>query len=155
MRNQFFIACVLLLLSSTCIAQTVQSNPVTDLKSNVMSKVIVFEMATASGSIAEASDAADQGQKELDTLIAPALKSADGHPDLVAAIKAFYVSAKTYFDTAHTFTPLPTFDPVTLDTQESPEAIALKHNQVTLKQDVDAKEHAMMLEARLAGLDGG
>ena len=87
-----------------------------------------------------------------DRLLPAALADAQGHDDLTAAIKAFYVAAKTYFDSALAPVPPPSYD-VRFGSRPSPESVQLKATQAKLKADLDAKANAMQLEARLAGLE--
>jgi len=103
----------------------------------------------------QARAAAEQGGAHLKADIKPALAQAEGHADLIAAIKALYISANTYFDSVNTPVPLPTYDPRRNNLYASPEALALKDSQMKMKADVDAKLNAVKLEAELAGLAAG
>lgn len=103
----------------------------------------------------EANAAADKGVAYLASDIKPAIAAAEGNPDLAAAIKALYVTAKTYFDSAHASVPLPTYSQRSNNLYASPEAVMLKSNQAKMKADVDAKINAVKLEAELAGLATG
>jgi hypothetical protein len=134
-------------------AQTANINPVVQLHDTVMSRVVQFNLdTTIANDAAKAADDASEGKTALASLLQPALSEAKGYPDLVAAIKAFYIAANSYFDTSAVVVPLPTFDPDTLTSRPSPEEVALKQNQVKMKMDVSSKGDAMMLELKLAGL---
>lgn len=134
-------------------AQTTNPNPVAQLHDAVMSKVVQFEMdTTAPGDPNRAADDAIEGKKALTTFLQPALNVAKDHQDLVASIKAFYIAANSYFDTVTVVVPLPTFDPVTLDSRPSPEEVALKQSRMKMKMDIASRGDAMMLELKLAGL---
>jgi hypothetical protein len=124
---------------------------------HVNSQAYLFELYLGDGLNAwkEANAAADKGVAYLTADIKPALAAAEGRPDLVAAIKALYVSAKTYFDSAHTPMPMPTYNPRSNNLYAPPEAMLLKSNQAKMKADVDAKINAVKLEADLAGLAAG
>lgn len=123
---------------------------------HVNAQTYLFSMYLGSdiNSWKQANAAADKGTAYLAADIKPALAEASGSPDLVAAIKALYVSAKTYFDSAHTPVPLPSYDPRSNNLYASPEAAMLKSNQAKMKADVDAKINAVKLEADLAGIAG-
>lgn len=126
------------------------TNPIQDLRIAVVRDAGMFEVHTNYGDGLKALDDAKQGQSNLDALVAPAVAAAQSHPDLVAAIKAFYVSAKTYFDSAYTPVALPDYD-IRFGSRPSPGAIAHTATQAKLKADLDSKANALKLEMQLAG----
>jgi hypothetical protein len=144
------IIAVLLLFVGAAQAQTAEpSNAVHDFRTTILRDAYTFagHADTAAGV-----DDASSAQKDLDRLLPAAIDAAHGHADLTVAIKTFYIAAKTYFDSALTPVPLPTFDPVTYDSRPAPEAIQLKATQARLKADLDSRANAMQLEAKLAGV---
>lgn len=149
---RFAMMLLALLLAGVC--QAAQPDAVSDLRNQVIGKVRLFEVHVQSDKLLAIDDAA-AGQKALDALLKPALDAAEGRPELAAAIKAFYVSAKTYFDSVDTPTSAPQYDRWTNNVYESPDAAQLRANQAKLKLDVESKANAMLLEARLVGLAAG
>ncbi len=145
------IAIALLLLCGLNATLHASTNPVEDLRIAVTRDAAVFEVHTNYGDGLKALDDAKRGQSNLDALISPAVAAAQSHPDLVAAIKAFYVSAKTYFDSASTPVGLPDYD-IRFGSRPSLEATAHTAVQAKLKADLDSKANALKLEVQLAGL---
>lgn len=152
MKKLMLIA-VLALLGAVAQAQTPPADAIHAMVQHVGSQASQFSFY--SGDIQnwkQARAAAEQGGAQLKADIKPALAQAEGHPDLIAALKALYISASTYFDSVNTPVPLPSYDPRRNNLYASPEALALKDSQVKMKADVDAKINAVKLEADLAGL---
>jgi hypothetical protein len=120
------------------------------LRAKTLAAAYLFanDAGTAQG-VNEATD----GQKQLDALLPAAITEAKRHDDLIAALKAFYIAAKTYFDSALTPVPMPSYD-IRFGSRPSPEAIQLKATQAKLKASLDAKANALQLEAKFAGIDG-
>lgn len=106
------------------------------LKASVGMDVVMVQAGIHYGNWPMTNKNAQDGQKQLDEQIGDALKSAAGHPDLVAAVKAYYIAAHAYFENAWT-------DPTT-------PALVVDSNATRLKSDMDSKASAMMLEAKLA-----
>lgn len=146
------IAVVLLSLCGLSVPlHAAPTNPIQDLRVAVVRDAGMFEMHTNYGDGIKALDDAKQGQSNLDALIAPAVAAAQSHPDLVDAIKALYVSAKTYFDTAYTPVAPPDYD-IRRGSRPSAGATAHTATQAKLKADLDSKANALKLEMQLAGL---
>lgn len=155
MKKLMLIA-VLALLGGIAHAQTPPADAIHSMVQHVNLQAHEFSFYTGTiDNWKKAREAAEQGSAQLKADIKPALAQADGHPDLVAALKALYITANTYFDSVNTPVPLPTYDPRRNNLYASPEAMALKDNQVKMKADVDAKIHAVKLEADLAGVSAG
>jgi len=152
MKKLMLIA-ALALLGAVAQAQTPPADAIHAMVQHVDTQAHQFSFY--SGDIAnwkKARAEAEQGAAYLKADIKPALARAEGHPDLIAAIKALYISANTYFDSVNTPVPMPTYDPRRNNLYASPEALALKDSQVKMKGDVDAKLNAVKLEADLAGV---
>lgn len=144
--------CIATLLLCATIAHAQSSQPgnaIHDLRTTILGDAHMFaiDAGTAAGV-----DEASKAEKDLDRLLPAAIAASEGHDDLKASIKAFYITAKTYFDSAFTPVPAPSFDPVTYNSRPAPEAIQLKATQAKLKADLDSKANAMQLEAKLAGV---
>lgn len=106
------------------------------LKATVGMDVVMVQAGIHYGDWSMTNKNAQDGQKKLDEQIGDALKSAAGHPDLIAAVKAYYIAAHAYFENAWS-------DPTT-------PALVVESNEARLKSDMDSKASAMMLEAKLA-----
>jgi len=148
----FYIAIIALwlLVAGAAVGQSPPRDPVQELRTTILSDAYLFAFDSGQG---KGIDAALRGQKDLTRLLPAALDAAEGHDGLKTAIKAFYIAAKTYFDSALTPVPLPSYDTRRHELIPATEAIQLQAAQAKLKADVDSKANAMQLEAQLAGID--
>lgn len=154
--KKLMLIVALALLGGMAQAQTPQVDAIHSMVQHVAFQAHQFSFY--SGTIdnwKQARGAAEQGHAQLKADIKPALAQADGHADLVAALKGLYITANTYFDSVNTPLPPPTYDPRRNNLYASPEAMALKDSQVKMKAEVDAKINAVKLEADLAGISAG
>ena len=124
------------------------TNPIEVLRTTVMQDAYQF---SANADSVDGINGASRAEQDLKQLVPAAIAAARSNDDLTAAVKAFYVAAKTYFDSAFTPVPLPSYD-VRFGSQPSPEAVQLKITQARLKADLDSKANALELEAQLAGM---
>lgn len=147
--RKYFVVVVVLWQVCAGIAFAQSAAPIHELRATVLTDAYLF--ASDDGSGVESSS---RGQDDLRRLLPPALAAAGNHADLKSSIKAFYVAAQTYFDSALTPVPLPSYDSLRNEMRASPEEIQLKAAQAKLKADLDSKANAMQLEAQLVGMDG-
>lgn len=147
--KRIIIAAALAIITCTTIAQETSSSNVSTtsvapssdaaiglLKATAGMDVVMVQSGIHYGDWSMTQKYADQGKKELDEQIGDALKSAAGHPDLITAVKAYYIAAQAYFENAWS-------DPTT-------PALIVESNEARLKSDMDSKASAMMLEVKLA-----
>lgn len=147
--KKIIVAAALAIVTCTTIAQeppsarvpATSSAPSNDaavglLKASAGMDVVMVQSGIHYGDWSMTTKYADEGVKKLDEQIGDALKSAAGHPDLITAVKAYYIAAHAYFENAWS-------DPTT-------PALVVESNEARLKSDMDSKASAMMLEAKLA-----
>lgn len=147
--KRIIIAVLLLFAGAVQAQEAPPAAAIHELRVSVLRDAYLF---SSSAGTAKGVEDATRGTRTLDRLLTPAIDAARNHDDLTAAIKAFYVAAKTYFDSALAPVPPPSYD-VRFGSRPSPESVQLKATQAKLKADLDAKANAMQLEARLAGFE--
>lgn len=123
-----------------------QQNPVETFRSAVAGDATMLEIYLTNDPNPKRFDAAKKGKDDLSALTGPAIAAAGDNADLKSAIKALYVAADAYFESAFAFTGLPQYDPALNELVLSPGQVQAKATQARLKADVDSKNAALKLE---------
>lgn len=138
-------------ISCSALAQsTARVDPIEAFRTHVMTDAELLSVYLADQPDPKAADTAKKGGDDLKAGVGAAIASAKDNQDLKAAIKAFYVAADAYFQSAFSFTGLPTYDPMLNRLVLTPQQIQLTATQSRLKADLDAKNAALKLEMQLA-----
>jgi len=93
-------------------------------------------LSSAQADVTKADVDVQKARDKLDGDMQLAVKQAKGSPDLIKAIKEFYVAAQAYFDAP------------------ASASLADRSNTARLKSDLSAKENALRMEMKLAGIGG-
>lgn len=138
MRCVFALVLMLVASAAACEPQSAQQK-IGLLYAKAALSALIVEATLEVEDVAKARDAADKATKDLDEQIKPAIEAASGHGDLIAAIKAYYISAKAYFSGA-----VPS---------SGTYKVVHQATLTRLRADMESKTEALKLELDLSGLD--
>lgn len=122
-----------------------QQNPIEKFRGDVMAEATLLSVYLAGAPDTKALDTAKKGQDFLKTLVGPALAEAGDNADMKAAIKAFYIAADAYFESAFTPAAPPDYD-IRRGSMMSESQVQLVAAQAKLRADLDSKNAALKLE---------
>lgn len=139
MKRLMLLLCAIALGFATQAHASPKSDPncYTGLRADVELQAMVLSLAIEAGDWDGAQKAGHDARADLDKQLKHALAAAKGHPDLVQAVKAYYLASKSYFENSWT------------DRDEP--AILVKSNESKLKTEMNSKADALLMEAGLAG----
>jgi len=123
--------CVLAFICSPALARSGTAIQQMEVTTTFAAQAMDISQPTTEDALKWASD----DERDLDRHLAAALKESRSHRDLRAAVKAYYIAAKTYFDSV------------------GGNGFADVENMKRLLADVQSKGNALLLEEKLAGME--
>ena len=126
---------IALLMTTVCVAQpNAREYKISNMLNAANQMVAMASLNELSGNSLGADDARRDGLAKLENLFPDALEAAKGSPDLVQAVKAYYLAGKAYLGSS------------------PPRDVLERAASLRLKADMEAKSDALELEMKLAGL---
>jgi hypothetical protein len=125
-----------LLIATTCFAQPKTREQKVGFMSAIANQsASMAKLEELAGDWIKAADTRRDGLAKLEEYLPVALSAAKGKPDVVQALKAYYLAAKAYLGSS------------------IPSDVLERAATMRLKADMEAKSNALDLEIKLAGLE--